>query len=1124
MGGVLLSLRLAPVLAGSTEVGETAALSFDSPLPTPVPFATPAISRYGEIALQHIAEQKGVSTDALLIEQEHPRSYPLLGREFMAFTILDTKDGQAYVLLVDVDSGAVEDDLSALEQANAEAHLARYGKLDPALYERLQSGDDAATLPVALWVVSDYDDIRAKLESELAGQYPEVAEALSRNVSPFDVADPAQAEELRKVWAEMLQRELDGALAPLMSALEAEHVAFEKQNHLPALTAKLTKTQILELAKRDDVQLLYLVEGVGQPTLDTAVPADRAPAVWSSGVNGAGRTIAVVENGNVDHDNIYLNVSATQRAGCSGENNHATQVASAAASTHGTHRGVAFGATILSAGVNPCTEPYIYDALSWALDNGAHVINVSYGVDLNTPALQWNDVAFDYAARSRAATIVVAAGNWRNRHIYSPGKAWNVITVGGTNNQDTAAWHDDQMYEGPDANEGSAYEDPGGGSGGDREKPEVVAPAQWITAIGPDNVFLAPTRGTSYAAPQVSGLAALLMQRNGQVYNYPLAVKSIIMATAVHNIEGARRLSDEDGAGAIDAALADAVVQTRADDGVQCTKPCWWAFDTTSGNPGVGVDKVETFTAVRGENIRVAISWWSAVGAPLPWPGIGIDTLATNFDLRVYRPGDNSTPVASSTSVDNNFELVEFTAPETGVYSIRVRKQSASESNNSLGIAWSKQASYLPDVRSGGGWENTLYVRNSDPTVRPAQVAFSKDNGDALGYLTNPTLAGGALWQASAAFYTTPASAVVDGSEELLAVVRNRSVASNLIRLDNGFRSGAGDPAFEQAATTLYIPVFYRAIYGNTNSTIDVFHPSAQGTYVTFEFRGRSGYGDHTTGSYWVPAGGRLRIEATAVPFSPWVGSVRILAGQPVAATVSERNAVFERSFNAAAAGHRLQYVPAAYKNAWNLTTGLLVQNVGSSTVNVTFTFCERLVTNPNTCPTYTHNNLAPLRAIGLNLENVGALTSGWSGSVKITSSDNATPLVTVVNNGLKDASGALVDGYNFNASNYGGRWVYLPYAARNADGRSTGFTLRNVSGGNISGNAHYYDQDGTLRVSYPFTLASAQVMGRAQVNDALPDGWVGSILLEASGPILAILREDAPNRSAGYNGLVLAP
>jgi hypothetical protein len=150
MGAAVFSTGLAPVLADSTdrvvqvatpistEASKTVVQSFESPLPPPAPYTLPAISRYGEIALKYIAEQKGVSPAALLIEQEHPRSYPLLGREFMAFTILDTSDGQAFVLLVDVDSGAVEDDLSALEQANAEAHLARYGKLDPTLYERLQ--------------------------------------------------------------------------------------------------------------------------------------------------------------------------------------------------------------------------------------------------------------------------------------------------------------------------------------------------------------------------------------------------------------------------------------------------------------------------------------------------------------------------------------------------------------------------------------------------------------------------------------------------------------------------------------------------------------------------------------------------------------------------------------------------------------------------------------------------------------------------------------------------------------------------------------------------------------------------------------------------------------------------
>lgn len=430
---------------------------------------------------------------------------------------------------------------------------------------------------------------------------------------------------------------------------------------------------------------------------------------------------------------------------------------------------------------------------------------------------------------------------------------------------------------------------------------------------------------------------------------------------------------------------------------------------------------------------------------------------------------------------------------------------------------------YLPDIRSDGGWSSQLFLRNDGGGYARTVVKFLRGDGS-IACTVQPAL----FAHQSVALNCNDsqvATAVVDSSQNLSAVVSVRNSSDGRAALNNGvLPASAGDPAFEQAAGTLYAPAFYRAIYGDTNSTIDLFNPSAQGTSVTFEFRGRSGYSDPPTVAYWAAAGGRLRIEATTVPISPWVGSVRIVAGQPVVATVNERNASFERSFNAAAAGSWLQYVPAAYKNAWNLTTGLLVQNVGSSTINVTFTFCERLVTNPNTCPTYTHNNLAPLRAIGLNLENVGALPSGWSGSVKITSSDNATPLVTVVNNGLKDASGALVDGYNFNASNYGGRWVYLPYAARNADGRSTGFTLRNVSGGNISGNAHYYDQDGTLRISYPFTLASAQVIGRAQVSDALPAGWVGSILLAADGPILAIMREDAPNRSAGYNGLVLAP
>jgi hypothetical protein len=1095
----------------------------DSPLPTPTPTETSEVSHFGWIVLTYLAEQKGAPIETLLLESEHPRSYPLLEREFMAFTILDTNDSQAFVLLVDINSEEVVD-LAVMEQANGEAHFAKYGKLDPVLYERLQSVDGATSLPVAVWVASNYGEMEAKLRGELASKYPEVAEALARNASPFDVADTTLSDALRKEWAEMLQRDIDAALAPLVASLEAEGIVVEKPGHLPSLIVTLTKQQIQALSERADVQLLFLVEGEGEPALNTATPTDRVPSVWHRGVNGAGRTIAIVEDGNVDHDNLYLNVSGTQRAGCTGENNHATQVASAAASTHTSHRGMAFGATILSAGVNPCTEPEIYNSLGWALDNVAHVVNVSYGVDSNTSALQWNDVAFDYAARSRPATIVVAAGNWRNRHIYSPGKAWNIITVGGTNNQDTAAWDDDQMYQGPQANEGSAYFNPAGGSQGDREKPEVVAPGQWIEAIGPNNALLPADRGTSFAAPQVSGLAAVMMHRNAQVYNYPLAVKAIIMATAVHNIEGDRRLSNEDGAGGIDAALADYVVQTQAGDGISCAIPCWWAFNTTSNNPGVGADKSQTFQANRGERIRVAIAWWSAAGSPPPFPLPGVDALATNFDLRVYKPSDANNPVSTSTSVDNNYELVDFTAPETGTYTIRVRKQSAGESDNALGIAWVKLGSYLPEVRRNhDGWSSTIYVRNDGAEPWSGRVSFFDQNGNFAGDV-NTTLQPGTVWNGPLPPNNWQGTAIINGNDDISVVVRHDK--SGLATLDNAFtHGGATDPAWGQAlpspGSALYGPVIYKNIFGGFNSSIYIQNLGAAAAQMVVILYGRAGYPadeDHVVSL----SAHKQEILTPAQIFgnnNAWVGSLGSGGERPFAIRIFESKGTGEsRSFNTAATGRQLVYVPAAYRNAFNLITGLVVQQVGGfDNTNVTLTYCERLVTNPANCPTQVIT-LTPQRAEGVNLNNAPVL-NGWSGSVKIESTLNM-PLAVAVTNSRTDFPG----GYSFNGTGYGSKLIILPRAAKDASGRTTGYTVRNVSGqNNVTVTARYYTGSTGALVSTgrTFTLQNAQTDGYHQSNDTfLPAGWEGSIVLEASAGIIAIMREDTSTTISGYNGV----
>ena len=698
LGMSLVLMVLVSVVASKPTLGA----SFALPLPTPSDLATspfnwllpsPVIEAQARIALEYIARHESIPLDDLLVAHQHQCEYPLLGRRFMSFTIFDRTARRDFRLLVDLNDSSVVDNVASIEQAEVEARHTKYGKPHPLLYRRLQIVDAEEVLPVAIWVDGERGHSREHLYALLARRYSQVRNALAHHASPFDVDNPVFARQTRTEYERMRQEDIVARIQPLATYLESQGIAVKTYYLLPSITAMLSREEILAMVQRDDVQIVYLVEGEEKTELDTAVHTNHVTPVWLAlGIDGIPEptipiTIAIVERDNVDWDNSFLHHASRRLVAVDGEQDHATWVANAAAGFYSTYRGMAPGTTILSAGTDG-TISGVHFALTWALDQGTDVVNLSPGFRTDTPELEWLDRAFDYTARERQATIIKSAGNHRDEHITPPGKGWNVITVGGINDQDNADWSDDTMYEVLGTDVGSAYLDPNSANG-DREKPEIAAPGQNIRTIGMNDVPDTQS-GTSLAAPQVSGLVALLMHDNADLKDWPTAIKAILMASAMHNVEGDSRLSDEDGAGSIDATRVYTIAHHHRVDGTTCWEgSCWWAVDTTSTYPAPGDWLYQHFYAEQGDLIRVAIAWWSEADSPPDYPTLGDDALTSNFNLYVWDPDDELLTSGYSVSWDNNYEIVQFSAPKTGLYEIGAYKSlnGTTESDNQVGVA-----------------------------------------------------------------------------------------------------------------------------------------------------------------------------------------------------------------------------------------------------------------------------------------------------------------------------------------------------------------------------------------------------------------------------------------------------
>lgn len=644
--------------------------------------------------LKIVAGEQNIEQSGLQIATIEARPFPLTGITLYQAKVVNTATGEVYRVVVD--ETATKQDVDAARNAELAAYQDQYGSLDPALYERLQTMADDERLMVTIWLRADNvvfperPDVGHKPAAVETGDevLPSPAErpqeppeslqektrqevgALGMEIAAIRAqqTEQRQAIEAARQSAEnQLAKQMTVLQQPLLAALAAEGFApVSVSSTSPLVYVELPKSAILELAQRADIASIY---GPNEnfPEMSSAKPAQKANVVDSWGFDGSGVDMAILERERIQFDNPWLNAGTTRdiNGTVDADGGHATAAAGIVASQNATHQGIAQGVSLFSANATTWDDADVSAAMQWAaVTQNVDVINNSWGGNVSNTDLNVHDRHLDYIVRYEWSTVIKSAGNEADGcrsgtgRVTSPGRGYNVITVGNYQDQNTLTWDDDAM------DSCSSFVNPSTLI----EKPEVAAVGSsinsttlgepWIDDVG---------SGTSLAAPMVAGEAALLMDRVSSLTILPEAVKAIIMATALHNIEGNSRLSDRDGAGGVDMRAAFRVV----DEG-------WWDWRSVNSS---SFPYNYTVYAYAGEMVRAAIAWDSN-----PAADYSTDPLEANLDMRVYAPSGGY--VAGSFSHYYSYEIVEFTAPETGNYELRIDAPRFDGTTEYVGAAW----------------------------------------------------------------------------------------------------------------------------------------------------------------------------------------------------------------------------------------------------------------------------------------------------------------------------------------------------------------------------------------------------------------------------------------------------
>jgi len=572
-------------------------------------------------------------------------------RQNIVGTDLRWVDAHGVVRRTGMDGHGVPIEFDAVRATERELGDAARQKFAPSLHAAFESAGTGATLGVALWLARDVNApdtgrfVRAAVRGLAREQVGDALRAARRAALEIEAAHngPRQA-----VVADAAR-----ALGATLLEIPAEW---------PFVLVRADASAARSLAARADVEVAYLLADSWEEEGEFAQGTLRSHPLFDLGVEAdASVRMLVNDTAQVQVNNVYLPPIVALNASASAS--HATGVAGNIANRHPSHRALAAGLPVLysAGGSGDAAAPGIWsNAIAQGIDMG----NCSWW-NFQSGSIQFLDRFFDHTIRTYSVMLFKSNGNQgggSQPFATTPGNGYNMVSTGAYSDDNTVGWDNDTITD------SSSWWNPIEG----HEKPEVASPGTCVTSTGTGGDGLQSCfGGTSSASPLVAGLGALLASVDNTLLAQMTTLKAVLMASAWHNVEGAPLLSDRDGAGSVHAMAAYQLVKNGQ----------WWHDEVTDADFAADVLDV-TFDAVVGQSVRVVALWQSQANGTYT-----SDLLEMDLDLVVLDP--SGTPLASSASPFNAFEIAGFDAPSSGTYTVRLTRQRFDGISEPLSVVWS---------------------------------------------------------------------------------------------------------------------------------------------------------------------------------------------------------------------------------------------------------------------------------------------------------------------------------------------------------------------------------------------------------------------------------------------------